>query len=142
MVQKDPLVVLDCAKDADAARAVKEALIEDFMEDFRYDRLIAVVSISSDKDISEMIRELAQAVEVFLLTSHRVMGRTAEPKRLAGEVERKSRPYVMVDDVREGVQRGIDMAEERDMVLVVGSVFLVGEGRQRLFKPSTQTLSS
>ncbi|MFP3951972.1 MAG: bifunctional folylpolyglutamate synthase/dihydrofolate synthase [Candidatus Bathyarchaeia archaeon] len=131
VVQRSPLVVLDCAKDADAARAVKEAIMDDFV----YDRLIAVVSISSDKHIPGMIGELAQAVDTFILTAHGVMGRAAESTKLAREVERNSRPYIVVEDVREAVQKGIEMAEEGDMVLVTGSVFLVGEARERWFKP-------
>jgi folylpolyglutamate synthase/dihydropteroate synthase len=69
IVQKHPLVVLDCAKDTEGARALKETL----QKDFKYRKLIAVVSISSDKNIPAMIDQFAQVANRFVVTSHGVM---------------------------------------------------------------------
>jgi len=136
IVQRHPLVVLDCAKDPEATRAVKEAVLREF----RYGRLIAVVSISSDKDIPAMIEQLAQAADLFVITAHGVMDRAANPARIAEEVEKHSKPYEMVKDAKGAVRRAIELAGENDMVLVVGSVFLVGEARELWFEPSNQEL--
>ena len=132
VVQTRPLVVLDGAKDAEAARAVKEALLREFA----YDRLVAVVSISSDKKIAEMIGEIAQAADHFVITSHRVMGRAAKSSRIAAEVERHSRTHEVVPDAKSAVRRAIEVAGEGGMVIVVGSVFLVGEVREIWHEPS------
>jgi dihydrofolate synthase/folylpolyglutamate synthase len=136
IVQRHPLVVLDCAKDPEAARAVKEAV----QKEFKYDRLIAVVSISSDKDIATMIGQLAQAADLFVITAHGVMGRAAEPARIAEEVEKHSKPYEIVLSVKDAVRRAIELAGGDDMVLVIGSVFLVGEARELWFEPSDPDL--
>jgi dihydrofolate synthase/folylpolyglutamate synthase len=132
VMQTKPLVVLDGAKDADAARAVKEALLSKFT----YDRLVAVVSISSDKKIAEMIGEIAQAADHFVITSHRVMGRAAKSSRIAAEAERHSKTHEVVADVRTAVRRAMEFAGEGGMVIVVGSVFLVGEAREIWHEPS------
>lgn len=132
VMQTSPLVVLDGAKDLEAARVIKEALLKDFT----YDRLVAVVSISSNKRISEMIGEIAQAADHFVITSHRVMGRAARPSKIAAEVERHSRTFEVVDDVRKAVNRSIELAGKDGMVIVVGSVFLVGEAREIWHEPS------
>ncbi|TRO49240.1 bifunctional folylpolyglutamate synthase/dihydrofolate synthase, partial [Candidatus Bathyarchaeota archaeon] len=132
VMQTRPLVVLDGAKDLEAARAVKEALLRDFT----YDRLVAVVSISSDKRIPEMIGEIAQAADHFVITSHRVMGRAAKATRIAAEVEKHSRTHEVVPDVKSAVRRAIEVAGEEGMVIVVGSVFLVGEAREIWHEPS------
>jgi dihydrofolate synthase/folylpolyglutamate synthase len=131
IMQTRPLVVLDGAKDAEAARAVKEAIKE-----FSYPRLVAVVSISSDKKIEEMIGEMAQVADHFVITSHRVMGRAAKSSRIAAEVERHSRTYEVVEDVKDAVKRAMEIAGEEGMVIVVGSVFLVGEARELWHEPS------
>jgi dihydrofolate synthase/folylpolyglutamate synthase len=133
VVQKRPLVVLDSMKDVEAARAVKEALLRDFT----YDRLIVVVSFSSDKNIPEIISHLAQAADLFLITSHKVMGRAADPNLIAKEVESQSKPYEIVRESRAAIQRAIELAQEDDMVCIVGSVFLVGEARELWFKPTS-----
>jgi dihydrofolate synthase/folylpolyglutamate synthase len=132
VVQRNPTVILDCAKDVEAAKAVKETLLDEFT----FNRLIAVVSISSDKNIQAMIEQFAQVTDFFVLTSHSVMGRAADPTLLSEEVERHNKSYDVVPDVKEAVRRAIELAEEDDFVIVVGSVFLVGEAREIWFKPS------
>ncbi len=132
VMQTRPLVVLDGAKDAVAAKAVKEALLSEFT----YDHLVAVVSISSDKKIAEMIGEIAQAADHFVITSHRVMGRAAKSSRIAAEVGKYHRTFEVVAGVRMAVNRAIELAGEKGMVIVVGSVFLVGEAREIWHEPS------
>lgn len=129
IMQRRPLVVLDCAKDSEAARAVKEALLGYFS----YEKLITVVSISSDKNIPEMIEHFAQVTDIFIITSHRVMGRAAKPSLIAKEVEKQSKPYKIVMDVKDAVNEAIEQASDSDMVIVCGSVFLVGEAREMWF---------
>jgi dihydrofolate synthase/folylpolyglutamate synthase len=132
IMQRQPLVVLDCAKDAGAARAVKEALLKEFT----YNKLIIVVSISSDKNIPAMIEQFVQVADYFVITAHQVMERAAEPSLIAKEVEKHAKPYEIVVDVKEAVRRAMELANKDDMVCVIGSVFLVGEARELWFKPA------
>jgi dihydrofolate synthase/folylpolyglutamate synthase len=131
IVQRRPLVVLDCAKDTEAARALKETLLKEFA----CERLIIVVSISSDKNLSAMIDQLAEAADQFIITSHTVMGRAADPSKIAKEVERHSKPYEIVGDVKNAVRRALELASDDDLICVTGSVFLVGEARQLWIEP-------
>jgi len=131
VMQNRPLVVLDSAKDAEAMRALKEAV-----KDFRHGRLIVVVSISSDKNIPLMIGYLTEVADRFIVTTHSVMGRAARPGVIVDEVTRQGKPCEVVAGVDEAVDKAISLAGEDDMVLVTGSVFLVGEARRRwLGKP-------
>jgi dihydrofolate synthase/folylpolyglutamate synthase len=126
IVQENPLVVIDGAKDIEAMRAIKESLLEDFL----YPKRVAVVSISSDKNIPKMIQHLAQAVDSFIITTHSVMGRAAEPETISNEIEKHSKPYRIETDLKKAVQRAIDIAGKEGMVLIIGSVFLAGEARE------------
>ena len=131
VMQRRPLVVLDSAKDAEAMKALKEAVKE-----FSHRRLIVVVSISSDKNIPLMIGHLTEVADRFIVTTHSVMGRAARPSIIVDEVTRHGKPCDVVTGVDEAVDRAISLAGEDDMVLVTGSVFLVGEARRRwLRKP-------
>ena len=132
VMERHPLVVLDGAKDVEAFRALKEALLKDF----KYERLVAVVSMSSEKKIPEMIEQLAQVVDIFVFTAHGVMGRAADPTSLGREAEKFSKPYEVVEDVRRAVYRAKDLAGEDGMVIITGSVFLVGEAREIWHRPS------
>lgn len=126
IMQKRPLVVLDCAKDPTAARKLKEAMLDEF----EYDKLILVVSISSDKDIQSMIGEMAPMADHVIITRHKVMGRAADPARIAAEVKKHSKPFVIMESVKDGVRKALLMANKNDMVCVTGSVFTVGEARE------------
>ncbi|MCX6648169.1 MAG: bifunctional folylpolyglutamate synthase/dihydrofolate synthase [Candidatus Bathyarchaeota archaeon] len=126
VVQRSPLVVLDSAKDAEATRALAEATGE-----LPHRRLIVVVSISSDKNISEMIANLASVADAFVVTSHSVMGRAAEREGLGREIEKHGKPWEAVEKVGDAVKRAMEEAGKHDMILVTGSVFAVGEARRR-----------
>ncbi len=126
IMQHHPLVVLDCAKDTDAARALKTSLLNDF----EYERLFIVVSISSDKHISSMIEQFAEAADHFIVTSHTVMCRAADPLKVGREIEKHRKPYEIVADVRNAVERALELATDKDLICITGSVFLVGEARQ------------
>ena len=131
VMQRRPLVVLDSAKDVEAMRALKEAV-----KNFSHKKLIAVVSISSDKNIPLMIGYLTEVTDRFIVTTHSVMGRAAGPSVIVDEVTRHGKPCEVVSGVDEAVDRALSLAGEDDMVLVTGSVFLVGEARRRwLGKP-------
>jgi len=138
IMQTQPLVVVDCAKDAESARALKETLRKEFI----CDKLITVVGVSSDKNIPAMIDQLAEVSSQFIITSHSVMGRAADPVRIAEEVERHSKPYEIVTDAKTAVRRALELSSRSDMVCVTGSVFLVGETRELWTKTPNHNESS
>ncbi len=131
VVQRNPLVVLDGAKDVEAMKAVKEALLGEFS----YERLVAVVSISTDKKIPQMMGELSQAVDRYVVTTHGVMGRATDPTLIVEEAEKSGKPSEIVPDVKDAIRRAVELAGEDGMVIVVGSVFLIGEARELWFEP-------
>ena len=125
VVRTGPTVVLDCAKDAEATEAVRRTL----EGDVDAGRIVAVVSMSSDKKIPGMIDSIAAVAERFIVTTHSVMGRAAEPAVIAAEVERNGRLYEIILDEEAAFKRALELAEDDDMVLVIGSVFLAGSAR-------------
>lgn len=130
IIAKDPLVVLDGAKDIAAAEAASKA-----MSDFSYDNLSLVVSISSDKKVTEMMEHFAKVADRFIITEHSVQMRAAKAFRIAKEAEKLGIPYVIIPDVKEAVNYAIKTSKPNDMVLVIGSVFLVGEAREIWYPP-------
>lgn len=125
VVKTSPTVVLDCAKDAEATEAVRMTL----EEDVDAGRIVAVVSMSSDKNIPGMIRNIAAFSERFIVTTHSVMGRAASPELIAEEITKNGRPYEVIEDEKAAFTRALELAGEEDTVLVIGSVFLAGAAR-------------
>ncbi len=125
IMQQKPLVLIDAAKDVEAIKAVKNSILSDF----KYDKLISVVSISSDKKISQMLEHLGDVTDFFIFTTHKVQGRAANPNTLGKEIERWKKPYEVIPDIEEAIKKALKSATEDDLILIIGSVFLVGEAR-------------
>ncbi|MEM2238992.1 MAG: folylpolyglutamate synthase/dihydrofolate synthase family protein [Candidatus Bathyarchaeia archaeon] len=129
VVQKNPMVILDCAKDPVAASTFKS----EFMRLFNGKKAILVVSISSDKDYRSMMREFCSFSEVIITCKHKVMERGLNPDILASEAEKYGRTTIIMDDVKEAVKEALKIASKDDVIVVTGSVFTVGEARELWF---------
>lgn len=125
VLQHNPLVLIDAAKDVEAIKAVKNSILSDL----KYDKMISVVSISSDKKIPKMLEYLSKITDFFIFTAHKVQGRAADPNILGSEVERWEKPYEIIPDVKKAVKKALIIATKDDLILIIGSVFLVGEAR-------------
>jgi len=131
IIARNPLVVLDGAKDIAASEAATKA-----MSDFTYDKLTLVVSISSDKKVTEMMENFSKVADRFIVTEHSVQMRASKPVRIAKEAEKHGIPYEIIPEVKEAVKHAIKTSNPSDMVLVIGSVFLVGEAREMWYLPN------
>jgi dihydrofolate synthase/folylpolyglutamate synthase len=113
---------LDGAQNIASACALKEAI----NENFKYKRLILVLGISQDKDIKGICDELNELADEVILTKAR-NPRASSPDTLAkyfnGKLVHKT------GDVREAKIKAQDIAGKEDLILVAGSLFVVGEFR-------------
>lgn len=126
IMQENPLVILDCAKDPLAMNKLAGSLKSYFGDG----DLILVISISSDKKISPMLKEIAPISKLIVITRHKVSDRAADTSLIANEVGKYGKDYLIVDDVKKAVVKAIEFAGESDVVCVTGSVFTVGEARE------------
>ena len=125
IIHNKPTIILDCAKDAEATEAVKETI----KSDLNNHRTIAVISMSSDKNIEGMISNISEVADRFILTKHSVTYRAAEPDRLIKEVVKYRKPYEVYLNRDEAFKHAVDIADPDDMILVIGSVYLAGDAR-------------
>jgi dihydrofolate synthase/folylpolyglutamate synthase len=125
VVGEKPKVVLDSAKDPMAVRAAVKSLSL-----FDYDELITVISISSDKNIESMIEALSGVTDRFIVTEHKLKSRVAKPETIVAVIEKHHKIYKIVLDAKEAVRNAINEASKKDLVLIIGSIFLVGEVRE------------
>jgi dihydrofolate synthase/folylpolyglutamate synthase len=125
VMSTSPLVVVDGAKDAEATLAVRRTV----ERDIPHRRVLAVVSISSDKKIPAMMRNICAMADTLILTTHGVMERSADPLYLASLASENGKPSEVLPVAEEAFARALELAGPGDMVLVIGSVFLAGVAR-------------
>ncbi|MFA5356371.1 MAG: folylpolyglutamate synthase/dihydrofolate synthase family protein [Candidatus Omnitrophota bacterium] len=122
VISVSPLVILDGAQNAASARALKEAV----KENFKYRKLVLVFGISADKDIKGVCAQIGDLAEKIILTKS-VNPRAKEPELLAGYF--KGKEVHITNNVKEAKVLAASITGKEDMVLVCGSLFVAGEFR-------------
>jgi dihydrofolate synthase/folylpolyglutamate synthase len=126
LIRRDPFVVVDAAHNEDSARR----LLQTVQAHFPYERLTLVFGASEDKDLAGMARVLGPAAHRVVVTAsgHR---RAADVGKLESEFARYCKVGVELNP-QEALQWALREAEPKDLILVTGSVFLVGRAIQIL----------
>jgi dihydrofolate synthase / folylpolyglutamate synthase len=125
VLSQRPLIVLDGAHNAASAEVVRHAL--DTV--FNFDRLLLVLGLSEGKDALGVLQSLAPGASQVLLTRSR-HERSAPPSTLE-PLARSLAPGAHISthsDVASALDTALASAGPHDLVLVTGSLFLVGEG--------------
>ncbi|PSQ53919.1 dihydropteroate synthase [Halobacteriales archaeon SW_8_65_20] len=120
VMERDPLTVLDGAHNPGSCERLTETLAE-----FDYDDCHLVVGAMTDKDHAGMARALPDADSVY--TCRPAFERAERPGVLA-----ESFPNAIgFDSVDAAVEAALDAADPDDAVVVCGSLFVIGEARER-----------
>jgi dihydrofolate synthase/folylpolyglutamate synthase len=119
-----PLLVVDGAHNAASAEALRRAILSEF----RFGRLLLVLGISEGKDARGVVGTLAPlAREVYLTSSrHERAAAPAELEPLVRSVAAEA-AIAILPDVSTALDAALAAAATADLVLVTGSLFLVGE---------------
>jgi dihydrofolate synthase / folylpolyglutamate synthase len=132
VISKNPLIVLDGAQNVASCRVLKKAIKENFSArggsacGGKYKRLILVLGISQDKDIKGVSNELADLADEIILTKAN-NSRASCPEALAKYFNGKV--VCRTGSVKEAARISRRIANKEDLILVTGSLFVVGEFR-------------
>ena len=119
VIQKEPYVVLDGAQNVASINAVLSSI----KEIFEYKRLICIFGISSDKDIKGVCGALDSACDIMILTRS-MSERAKDPVELKKHFSRVD--ALVTGSVEEALGKGLGAANKDDLILVTGSLYLVG----------------
>ena len=120
-VSLSPEVVVDGACNISAMMAVRDYLGEKTSKD----KVIAVVGMCSDKDVVQVLEILGQAVSRFIFTQVN-NPRALSAHELANRSPEVKNNIVEVDPIK-AVKKAVSIAGSDGMIIVTGSLYLVGE---------------
>ncbi|MFA5116085.1 MAG: folylpolyglutamate synthase/dihydrofolate synthase family protein [Candidatus Omnitrophota bacterium] len=123
VVSKHPLILVDGAQNRASAKTLKETL----KENFHYNRLILVLGISKDKDIRGVCSELRPLADKVILTCAD-NPRAASPADLIPYFNGKE--AYLTKNLKEAKKLSLSIASGKDLILVTGSLFILGEFRK------------
>lgn len=122
VVHRNPTVVLDGAHNL-AAAATLAATIK---AEFEYDRLILVMGMVQGHSIGDVVGVLAPLADILIATAASTP--RAMPAQSVAEAGEGRVPEIeIVQPVAEAVRRALEIAGPRDLILVSGSFYVVGE---------------
>lgn len=130
VVPTTPLIILDGAHNPDGMTQLVRARREILPPC----RCVALVGMLKDKDFSSMIQLLAPVVDEVVVTVP-PSPRAAPAAVLAGEFRRLGVTAVVEEDPASALIRAQQLAGQEGMVLVCGSLYLVGPVREALNLP-------
>jgi len=133
----EPLIILDGAHNVAGIYSLKKTLENDFV----YNKLILILGILSDKNVSKMLKIIAPIGDIIVTTKSQNK-RAAEPSKLEEMVKKLNfkNPVVVKNKVHEAVKYALSMAKKDDLICVTGSLFTVGEARDYFFNKNTKIL--
>ncbi len=124
VLRTEPTVVVDGAQNAGSAEVLRQAL----SENFSFERLWLVLGVTAGKDVAGILRVLAPLAARVIATQSR-HERAVPPADLVAALHEvaPSLPSEMQPDMASALAAALRRAGPRDLVLVTGSLFLVGE---------------
>jgi len=124
VIRKNPLIVLDGAQNAASMRALAETI----KQEFKYKKLILVLGISSDKDIAGICKIICPLADKIILTQAN-SSRATDADAIAKQAKRYQKQIIKTRTVKAAKKEALNIAGKEDLILVTGSLFVVGEFR-------------
>lgn len=125
LVRRNPVVLLDGAHNASGARALSAALTEYF----NGKKIILVIGILKDKQVKEILQIIcpyASAVIAVKPDNQRAL----EPHILSKMAALYCDHTYAAPDIYSAIQMGLNLADENDILLITGSLYLIGTARK------------
>ncbi|MDD2733083.1 MAG: bifunctional folylpolyglutamate synthase/dihydrofolate synthase [Desulfuromonadaceae bacterium] len=128
LIPGSPRLLLDGAHNPAGAAALAEAL-----QDYSYSRLLMVTGVCDDKDVEQMYARLLPLVDVIYTVTPAV-DRAIKDEALTQYFRTQGIESEPCGSVVAGVNKARSRAAEHDLILVCGSLFVVGEVKAWLEK--------
>lgn len=125
VLRKNPLIVIDGAHNIDGIKSLKESV----QKYFKYKKVYLLLGILADKQVKEMIEEITPMAEkVYALTPHSDRAELSED--LKNEIIKVNPNTVALESYEEAFKLALKEANAEDMILVSGSLYMIGDMRK------------
>ncbi|PIS23604.1 MAG: hypothetical protein COT45_05785 [bacterium (Candidatus Stahlbacteria) CG08_land_8_20_14_0_20_40_26] len=120
MLRRSPYLVIDGAHNPYSM----EVLAREVKDIFDYEKLILILGVNRDKSVKEILDAIVPLSDEIIFTRVN-FPRSADPFVLRDMV--KGRSPMVSKDIKEALGIAYGIATPKDLILVTGSLYLVGE---------------
>lgn len=125
VLRENPLIVIDGAHNIQGIKMLKKNILEYF----DYDDMYLLIGILSDKQVDDMIKEIVPlSKKVIALTPH--SDRAELASELREHIKMVNKNVLSFEDYNEGLEEILKDAKENDLILVTGSLYMIGDMRK------------
>ncbi|WP_370773215.1 folylpolyglutamate synthase/dihydrofolate synthase family protein [Clostridium sp.] len=129
VLSNNPYVVIDGAHNIQGI----ETLSRNIKKYFKYNNLYLILGILADKDVDEMVKVITpMAKKVYAVTPNSIRAELAED--LKNEIIKYNENCQAYDDYKEAYLSALNNADENDLVLASGSLYMIGDMRRIINK--------
>ncbi len=137
VIQKDPLILLDCAHNPAGARALGAFLST--LDPERKGKHWFITGIMKDKKIDQMLYPLFSWTDTFIFTRPEIE-RAADPQHLSdimtslltNQTEKQMPAITIKDKVPDAIDYALSKMNAEDILVITGSFYTVGEAKGAL----------
>lgn len=124
VLKRGPIFLIDGAHNLQGAKTLASSL-----NLFQYKRLILGIAILKDKDIENIIKTLAPLANEIVVTEVN-MPRKMKAEDLEKVIKKYNENTVVENDMKKAVDKAYELAEEEDLIVFSGSLYLIGDIRK------------
>lgn len=129
VMKKEPLVVIDGAHNIQGIKMLNENI----PKYFKYENMYLLLGILADKQVEDMVSVITpKAKKVYALTPHSDRAELSSDLKKAVDVHNPN--CIAVESYEEALNKVLDEASERDLILISGSLYMIGDMRKIIRK--------
>lgn len=132
VVQQFPDWILDGAHNEDAARKLKESLEQYVSFCFTKPRIFYIIGVFKDKEYETIVSTTAELADVIVTVEANDPHRTLASSELAQVARTYHNNVIDAKHIRNGIALVKELAKKEDLVIVFGTLSLLGEAKEAI----------
>ncbi|MPQ44241.1 bifunctional folylpolyglutamate synthase/dihydrofolate synthase [Clostridium tarantellae] len=129
VLSKDPLIVIDGAHNIDGIKKLSNSL----SKYFNYNKLNLIIGMLGDKQVDEMVNEIIKYSSNIIVTEPH-NHRAENINSLYNKILSKNKKCFAIEQYEEALKKGINLLGNEDMLLISGSLYMIGDMRKIIKK--------
>lgn len=125
---RHPITVVDGAHNGESMRALVDALDRHF----DYEEFVCILGVNQDKNLVEILQAIHQMEPKIIIATRSTSQRAMPPERIAEAAEQLGMQSRIAQNIGDAIEIAKEFAELDDMVCITGSLYVVGEAREKI----------
>ena len=126
LINDNPKIIVDGAHNPYSA----EALVRSVRKLLPSSQIILVLGVSTNKDLDALVGELSKLSPKLILATRSRNTRAIAPTKISASFDTLGYNTVVTESVSQAVKEAENLADENDIILVTGSLFVAAEARE------------